>query len=100
MFPCSDRPFCNPCFKSHFWRGKVGFDAFQQEVIACCFGVDGNELSGAKSLLEMVEFDMHRAVCKSQQLTQRRVHRWLSHSPDLALAVLRAVAQLWNVRRR
>jgi hypothetical protein len=55
-------------FSSQFRLGKVGFDAFQQKVITRRIGVGRYQLSGAKSLLEMVEFDMHRAVCKSQQL--------------------------------
>jgi hypothetical protein len=33
----------------HFRLGQVGFDAFQQKVIARRFGIDGDELSGAKS---------------------------------------------------
>jgi len=65
----------------------------QQQQGACV----GTEMSG----------EQHLPICRttnlnSQRLTrrwsQRRVRRWLRHSPDLALAVFRAVAQLWNVR--
>ena len=41
------------------------------------FGIDGNELARTKSLLEMVKFHIHCAVCNTQQLTQ----------PPLALSV-------------
>ena len=54
---------------TQFRLRKVGFDPFQKQIITQTFDVDRNELPRTKSLLEMVEFDMHCAVCNSQQLT-------------------------------
>ena len=57
--------------------GKVGLDAFQKEMIAHSFGIDGNELSGAKSASRKLMNDTDCPLCNTQQLTQ----------PPLALAV-------------
>jgi hypothetical protein len=48
-------------------------------MIAQSFGIDGNELSGAKSLLEMVEFAMHRP-CGVQKPTVDPSVVWLKLS--------------------
>ena len=40
---------------------------FNMEVIARCFGIDGNELSGAKSASRMVVNDTNCPLCNSQQ---------------------------------
>ena len=73
MFPCLHLAHWNPRFNSHFRLGKVGFDAFQQEVVAQGFGIDGDELSGAKSATGTTMNDPDCSVCNSQQLTQRRL---------------------------
>ncbi len=77
VFPFPHCPHGNPRLLRHFWLGKVGFNAFQQEAIAGGFGIDGDELSGAKSAVRKLMNDMDCPLCNSQQLTQ----------PPLALAV-------------
>ncbi len=81
VFPCFYTFHGNTRFDSQFWLGKVGFDPFQQQVMTQGFDIDRNQFPGAKSLLEMVKFDQHCSVCKSQQLTQP--------AADQALAGLR-----------
>ena len=77
MLPCCDAPHGNTRSESQFRLGKVGFDPFQKQVIPQGFNIDWYQLAGAKSLLEMVKFDVQCAVCNTQQLTQ----------PPLALSV-------------
>jgi hypothetical protein len=66
-----------PCFYSHFPLGKVGFNALQKKMVAQRFGIDGDELSRAKSASRMLVDDTDCPLCNTQQLTQ----------PPLALAV-------------
>src|SRR5471030_505638 len=47
------------------------------EVVAQCFGIDGNEFAGAKSASRMLTNDTDCPLCNTQQPTQ----------PPLALAV-------------
>jgi hypothetical protein len=77
MFPCSYRPFRNTRLYSHFRLRKVSLNPFQKQVITQGFDIDGNELAGTESLLEMAKIDQHCSVCNTQQLTQ----------PPLALSV-------------
>ena len=77
VFPLPHHTNRNPGFCSHFRLGKVGLDALQVEMIAQRFGIDGDELSGAKSASRMLSNDMDRPLCNSQQCSQ----------PPLALAV-------------
>ncbi len=69
VFPILHPPHGNTHFGSYFRLRKVGLDALQQEPVACRFSVDGDELSGAKSLPEMGKFNQYRPVCNTQQLT-------------------------------
>ena len=77
MFPLPHSPRRNACLLRHFRLGQVGFDAFQQQVIAQSFRIDGNELPATISLLGMVIFNRYGTLCNTQQLTQ----------PPLALSV-------------
>ena len=92
MSPSFHLPHGNPRFNGQFWLREVGFDAFQQERVAHGFRIDGNGLSGAKSLLGMAENHQHRPLCNTHQLTQPllrlsvRFCSWRRES---------GVAQLW-----
>ena len=77
VFPLPHRPHGNPRFHGHFRLRQVGFDTFQQNVIAQRFRIDGDELSGAKSAVRKLMNDADCPLCNTQQLTQ----------PPLALAV-------------
>jgi hypothetical protein len=70
MFPLPHRPRRNRCLLRHFRLGQVSFDAFQQQVIAQSFRIDGNELPATISLLGMVIFNRYGTLCNTQQLTQ------------------------------
>ena len=77
MLPCFDLPHGKTRFSSQFWLRKVGLDPFQKKVVTQSFDVSWNELSSAKSLLEIVQNSLYGALCNSQQWTQ----------PALALSV-------------
>jgi hypothetical protein len=71
VFPLPHRPRGNPAFGSHFRLCKVGFNALQQEMVAQRFGIDWNELSGAKSAVRKLMNDTDCPLCNTQQLTQK-----------------------------
>ena len=70
MLPCFDLTHGKTRFSSQFWLGKVGLDPFQKKVVTQSFDVSWNELSSAKSLLEIVQNSLYGALCNSQQCTQ------------------------------
>ena len=81
MFPCFDLPHGKTPFNRQFWLGKVGFDAFQEQVVAQGFCLCGYELPGAESLLEIPINDLYGALCNSQQLTQPPLPLRLQSTP-------------------
>ena len=77
MFPLPHRPHGNTHLFGHFRLGQVGFDAFQQQVVAQGFDIDWNQLPATISLFGIVIFYPCGTLCNTQQLTQ----------PPLALSV-------------
>jgi len=61
----------------HFWLSHIGLNAFQKQMVAQGFGIDGNQLPATISLLGIVIFNRYGTLCNTQQLTQ----------PPLALSV-------------
>jgi hypothetical protein len=77
VFPLPHRSHRNPGLLRHFRLGKVRLNALQKERVAQVFGIDWNELSGAKSASRKAMNDTDCPLCNTQQLSQ----------PPLALAV-------------
>ena len=68
MFPHFDPTDRIARFKGQFRLGKVGLDAFQQKVVAQGFDLDGDQLSGAESLLEIRVNHLYGALCNSPKV--------------------------------